>query len=139
MKKLTSLLALGALLILGGAGCPPLDTNSTAEEPAASPATSAPTASEETFTVAAEALGSGAVKVSWNTPADADPTSVFRVVHGNKPNPTYPGGYWFQRSDKTVREATLTNLPKGLRYLRVCEFKNNQCVKYSNELEVDVK
>lgn len=165
MKKATALLlATGGILALVGAGCnssqdqtqttdtntdqtqtstPSVDTstptNPTSDNPSSTEATAG-------FTVVVNPIASGA-EVSWTVPDSVSKTNSFRVMHSARPNPSFsstpdpksPNAYWTQYMNST-RTTTLNGVPKGKRYFRVCEFDTaaQQCVKYSNEVTVQV-
>ena len=147
MRKATAFLviALGTLTLVG-AGC-----NTTQEEVSKNEesATSTPTSTQATDTstsevadinASAEAVGNGTVSVKWTVPENFDRTKSFQVLHSSKPNPEHPTAFWFQYMN-SIRETELSNVATGTRYIRVCAFdlEKKECVKFSNEVQVDVK
>lgn len=134
-------LVLFSLLLIAGAGCAPAIAPPTNPEPAAPSPAEAGLAVEslKDFTVQVESLNPGIVKVTWNAPTPSDPDVTYRILHSAKPSPALPSAYWYQRSNAEAREAAIGKLPKGTRYFRVCEFKDNQCRRYSNEAAVEVQ
>ena len=140
MRKLATRLSLVATsLALIGAGCkyPPPGAPAANQESASPKALTQPL---NDFTVTAEALNPGIVKITWTAPATSGPNTAWRVLHSARPNPTLEGkAYWFQRSSSDARDASFGKLPPGKRYFRVCEFKNEKCARYSNEVIVEVK
>jgi len=94
---------------------------------------------DESFSVSAALTGANTVKVTWTTPSSLDPESVIKVLYGPRPNPDFGKDYWFERSNKDLHDATIPGIKPGITHFRVCEFKDNACVRYSNEVTVDVK
>ena len=151
MKKATAFLvtALG-VLALTGAGCSNTeegvnpneekDTNVTTSP--ATTETSGSTSTEEDYKIeaTAEALGNGMVSVKWTVPENFDRTKSFQVLHSSKPNPNHPTAFWFQYMND-ARTTELSNVTTGKRYIRVCAFdlSKNECVGFSNEIELEVK
>ena len=147
MRKATALLvvALGTLSLVG-AGCSNTEEQvNNKEENVSTEATSTPkneTASEENqeITATAEVLENGVVSVKWNVPENFDKTKSFQVLHSSKPNPNHPTAFWFQYMNN-IRSTELSNVATGTRYIRVCSFDldKKECVKFSNEIQVEVK
>ncbi len=146
MKKTLSSVAVASLLLLVGAGCAPLGTTPPETIPNP-PETITPDdidrpqeddAVVAEFDLTAEVLGSNQVKFSWELPSGMEEPESFRLVRGPKVDPVYPGGYWYQLLG-SKRETTWVSLPTGKQFFRICTFKDNACVAYSNSLEVDVK
>lgn len=156
-KKITALGVTLGLVVLLGAGCanPTIepgtnDNNPNTTVPAADQTTptattdqttteqTTPTETATTFTVTANATGDGKVNVEWTAPADLDRTSSFRVLNSSKSKADLSFAYWDQFMNVT-RSAELKNVHTGHRYIRVCEYKNETCVNFSNEVEVDVQ
>lgn len=150
MKK--QILALGAALgamVLLGAGCAAdfgnvdNSNNSNNDKTANSSEQSSPeTKNVETtneageFRMTIEAGSANTVTVNWTKPRNVSPASVYRVLDGSRPNPTV-AARWDQFTGNTF-SATITDAIAGHRYFRVCEYKNGECVQYSNEEEIDV-
>jgi len=135
-KKLPSLFAVFALIILMGAGC----QNATNEE--ATEGTDDETnleledLSEETgdeLILSVEDLGSGQVKYIWN---NSDNSSGYRMLHSARKNAENP--FW-QFVAPNTDEGIFYSVPTGTRFFRVCELLDKKCVNYSNEVELEVK
>ncbi len=141
MRTSLSYVATAALLVtLLGAGCQSLGSSTTEQTtPPTTPTSTGETTSSNSFTIAAEAQGKGAVQVRWSTPSDAKPNSVFRVVYGPNNAPSLPGSRWYARSSNDYHDATITGVPAGTMHFRMCEWNNNTCLRYSNEVLVEVK
>jgi|GEM_PF-1927600 hypothetical protein len=157
-KKITALGATLGLVILLGAGCanPSIlpgasDNNPNTTVPSADQTTppvvttdqtptdqTTPTETTTDFTVTVTPTGKNSVSVEWTPSANLDRASSFRVLNSARPNPESPKAYWAQYMNIT-RSAELKTVPSGHRYFRVCEYKNDTCVNYSNEVEVDVE
>jgi hypothetical protein len=149
MRKATALLvtALGVLALVG-AGCSntqeevnPNEEKGTATNTQPSENTQKPEEQAAAEIVAsAESLGNGVVSVKWTVPENFDRTKSFQVLHSSKPNPDHPSAFWFQYMN-SERATELSNIATGTRYIRVCSFdlEKKECVKYSNEVQLEVK
>ena len=135
-KKLLSLFAVFALIVLMGAGC----QNNTTEE--ATEGTDDETTleledlSEETdgeLILSVEDLGSGQVKYIWN---NSENPEGYRMLHSARKNADNP--FW-QFVAPNTDEGIFYNVPTGTRFFRVCELLDKKCVNYSNEVELEVK
>lgn len=93
----------------------------------------------EDFTATATASGPGTLLVKWQHPEVVEPGTTYRVLHSANPEPVVPGAYWYERSSPEAVEAEVPGVPSGHRYVRVCEYRNKECVKYTNTVEVDVQ
>lgn len=170
MKKYMSTFAVAAVaVVLLGAGCSgsdttdtadiggtmPTGTTSTNENPADYAAQSGVAGQTSAgFNVTAESLGDGKVKMTWTLPANFPAGSTVRLLHSGSEHPSFPttgkfNPFW-QQVTKTDAEYTFTNVTKGTRFFRACEFTESTCVgscefpdgrceNYSNEVTVDVK
>lgn len=142
----------GILLVLAGAGCSPSsgpltdDSAGTGDnEQATNPpgdnsnSTSQESTNQQTeFTVQAESTAVGVLKISWTAPSPAE-GSIYKILYGTREHPDYGRDFWYERSNPALRNAVLTGLKPTTYYVRICEFKNNMCVNYSNEVQVEVK
>lgn len=149
MRKATALLvtALGVIALVG-AGCSNTqeDVNKNEEQNTATSTTSTENnqnkeeAATSEIVASAEALGNGSVSVKWTVPEGFDKTKSFQILHSSKPNPDHPSAFWFQYMN-SVRSTELGNVATGTRYFRVCSFdlEKKECVKYSNEIQLEVK
>lgn len=138
-KKAGILLAtLGAFVLLG-AGCnnnqPATDNQNQNGNDTTTPTTTTGNNDQSGFGLTVEAMGSGVVKVSWTVPSDLDKNASIRVLHSGRPNSDKP--FWSQYMNST-REAEVRNVPTGSRYFKVCEWKDNNYGKCSNETEAEV-
>jgi hypothetical protein len=149
MRKATALLvtALGVLALVG-AGCSNTQeevnpneekATSTSEQPSENTQKPEEQAAAE-IVASAESLGNGVVSVKWSVPENFDKTKSFQVLHSSKPNPDHPSAFWFQFMN-SERTAELQKISPGTRYIRVCSFdlEKKECVKFSNEVQVEVK
>ena len=94
---------------------------------------------DDEFNLKVEALNPGIVKFNWDAPKTMDvKTETFILLHSAQPDPTHPGAFWYRKSG-VDREGTWGNIPSGKRFFRICEFKGNQCVRYSKTIEVEMK
>jgi hypothetical protein len=107
--------------------------------------TSTESTSTEELTVTVEKTAEGTIRVSWTAPENTPKTDSFRVLHSARQNVTFGTDqatqpFWFQYMN-SARSTELSNVPKGKRYFRVCEYDNQkqECVKYSNEVEFQVE
>ena len=150
MKKATAFLltALG-VLALTGAGCSNTEEGVNQEEQketAVSTSTAANTEQSGTSTeeykidATGESLGNGVVSIKWTVPENFDRTKSFQVLHSSRPNPSHPTAFWFQYMN-SARTTELSNVAAGKRYFRICAFdlEKNECVGYSNDVELEVK
>lgn len=145
MKKYLAGLAIPALLLLAGGGCQnlyPPNPENTSDSKTESPVSQNPPSSEtamDEFNFKVEALNEGLVKFTWDAPQGMDPkTETFLLLHSAKPEPVYPGAFWYRRV-ATDREGVWGNIPAGQRYFRICESKDGQCVKYSKVVALEIK
>ena len=126
---------------MAGAGCAPTEVANTNPETSL---TTEPLNQEQIpsddFAITANATEQkGVVNVKWTVPIDMNTKGGFRLLNSMRPNLDQienPFWYWF---NGTVREADWKNIPSGKRYFRACQFSDNKCVRYSNEVEVEVK
>lgn len=138
MSKKLALLASGlSLLILIGAGCQqPAEEQNT--DVASAPEVTA-LANADIFDLKVESPEPGMVSINWVAPADANAESFYRLVYGPNENPAFPGSRWFQRTDKTLRNAAIAELKPQTYHFRICEFNGTECVRYSSDVAVEVK
>ncbi len=136
-KKLLSLFAIFALVILMGAGC-----QNTAEEENTSEDLSdlsvletedVTEENEDGLILSVEDLGSGQVKYIWN---NSNNPEGYRMLHSARKNAENP--YW-QFIGPNTDEGIFYNVPTGTRFFRLCELVDKKCVSYSNEVELEVE
>lgn len=147
-KILSSFGGVLLLVLVLGAGCNKTDKTATpapqskpAEEIAIPDVATQPTneAPATDLKLTAEAKGNASVQFNWEASEDlAKRAVVYRIVHGEEPNPTWPSTYYFQRGPM-YREKLWMNLPLGKQNFRVCVVEGGQCTVYSNNVEVEVK
>lgn len=149
MRKTTLLLTSGAIaLLLGGAGCATptgnqvddsAGTGSTEQtDQTATDTTQSPDQTSTDFTMQAESTAVGVLKISWTAPSPAE-GSTYKVLYGTREHPQYGHDFWYERSSPALHNAVITGLKPTTYYVRICEFNNNACVNYSNEVQVEVK
>ncbi len=98
------------------------------------------TESTTTFMLTAEPGEKGTLKLKWVVPEDiAKDATAYRSLLSKNPNPEYPTKGWWYESGSTFREKNWTGLPSGKFHVRTCVVKNDACVAYSNDLEVEIK
>ena len=138
MKKILTLLFVPVLLLFAGAGCQgepspaPTSPSTTNATPHATPT------AEDEFNFKAEVFNPGIVHFTWDAPKAMDSrVETFLLLHSAKPDPTYPGAYWYRRSG-VDREGVWGNIPAGKRYFRICEARDNTCINYSKTVELDI-
>ena len=134
-KKLLSLFAVFALMILMGAGCQNIATQNEDEQiedlSFMEEDTTEETGNELILSV--EDLGSGQVKFIWN---NSDNPEGYRMLHSARKNADNP--FW-QFVAPDTDEGIFYQVPTGTRFFRVCELLDKKCVNYSNEVELEVK
>ncbi len=141
MKKWMPLAAALSAVALLGAGCQssqPVEDTTTPPTATSTEATTPETTGNVSLTEVTP-MGNGTVLVRWATPDDVDQASLFRIAYGPTENPTIPGSRWYARTSNKLREATITGVPAGKQYFRVCEWNGGKCAQYSNQFEVEVK
>ncbi len=145
MSKSVTLLALVPLaLVLLGGGCQQIYSPTPGATPpesqeSASTTANNPTTPGDEFNLVVQVLNPGIVKFTWEAPKDMDPkTETFFLLHSVKPEPLYPDAFWYRRSG-VDREGVWGNIPAGKRYFRICEFKDNQCIRYSKVVQSEVQ
>lgn len=131
-----------------GSGCNKTTTNTAGNllgnKPAETQNTSLPAVIQEQksggFTVTAEPKENGTLDVKFNVPEDlSKDAEAYRLLLSKEANPSWPTkGYWYELG-KTHTAKLWSGLPIGSRNLRVCVVKNDECVAYSNNAEVDIK
>ena len=142
MQKTIALVSSLATLVLLGAGCAGLAAMPSLNKQTQSTSTADipdPITYPVTLSATAESTSLGTVVVKWQKPETVAAGTSFRVLYGAKPEPMLPSAYWYERSSGNAVEAEINGVPSGKKYFRVCEFKNNACVSYSNTLEVNVE
>lgn len=90
-------------------------------------------------TLKAEVLGEKQVKFEWESDVKMGEDDRFVLVRDEMPNPMHDGKNFWWKQYYTVREAVWLSLPTGTMHVRLCVLKNDACVKYSNDVEVEVK
>lgn len=80
------------------------------------------------------------IKLKW-VPSDdvAKDAQAYRSLLSKDPNPEYPTKGWWYENGATFREKLWTGLPTGKFHIRTCAVKDDKCVVYSNDVEVDIK
>jgi hypothetical protein len=86
----------------------------------------------------AKQAGDGMVYFKWTASDEYKSDEGYRLVRGLEPEPKYPGNYWFHQA-KDAAHTTWIGLGGGKQHFRICQFKNNTCTAYSNNVEVDVQ
>jgi hypothetical protein len=134
-----------ALLLLVGAGCP---SNDTATKQDASEKNSGDTMMQEgvvkkdvsELTLSAQAIGDRKVQFAWQVPeALAAEAEGYRFSRGVEANPDVnTDGWWWERGP-AHRELEWEGLPTGPAHFRACVLKDDTCIAFSNDVEVDVK
>jgi len=133
-KKLLSLFAVFALIILMGAGCQKTTPEETMEEiDDLSFMEDEDTVEESELILSVEDLGNGQVKYIWNSSNNPE---GYRMLHSARKNAENP--FW-QFVAPNNDEGIFYNVPTGTRFFRVCELLDKKCVNYSNEVELEVK
>ncbi len=98
--------------------------------------------SNASLSLQVEALGGGKVKLTWDTDAALTDANRFIIVRSDKENPELtPKSYWIRQYRKN-RETVWGAQPVGTFHYRICLTENNQndtCVKYGNDVSVEVK
>lgn len=87
---------------------------------------------------AAAAENKGEVHLNWNTPENMS-GSKFQVTHSSTSGRTVADGAFWQNLPSSTTEYTWKGVPSGTRYFKVCELKDDKCVRTSNEVVVEVK
>ncbi len=134
-KKFLSFFTLFAVIILMGAGCQNtalvevedgLDDLAVFEDEYNDE-------EQSDLILSVEALGNGQVRFIWNK---SDNPGGYKLLHSSRPEAENP--FW-QNVMTDNDEATFYNVPTGTRYFRICEMEEKECVKYSNEVELNVE
>lgn len=136
-KKATLFVSALAVLTLIGAGCNQLAEQEKTDDTVV---TSTPVAATDSFALTAKATTPGRASFHWTIPADMNKADTFRVLNGSVENPTMVRAYWDQfSSDKSAAEFAIS--PTGSRHFRVCVFDltKNNCIRYSNDLQLEIK
>lgn len=143
MKKIALIIAPALALVLLGASCN--TTQNTTQETQTKPADNQTSTDNNTtpsnsgsIVLKAEALGNGQVKFEWTVPEQLKSEEGYAILRGTEPNPTYPSTYWYLMGS-AHREKVWGGLPTGTAHFRICQYKNNTCAGYSNDVEVEVK
>jgi len=86
-----------------------------------------------------EVLGNGEVKLVWAVGDELKETAEkYGLTWGEEENPDYPGRYWFWRGSDHF-EKIWSGFPTGTAHFRVCVLKNEECMEYSNDVEVEIE
>lgn len=161
MKHLVVTGSLLLIVALAGAGCPTdnptrtKDADAPAMEQPSTPDTSmeepntpaegsgvATSNAAEGFTLTATQQPGQEVKLSWNISDKLDESNRFIIIRDEKRDPEHTGKNFWVRQYYTNREYTWKNVPKGEQHFRICITEKNDidtCVKYSNDVEVQVE
>lgn len=90
----------------------------------------------------AEALGGGAVKLTWEAPTGLNESNRFIIVRDEMENPEHTGNNFWIRQSHLKREVVWEMNPTGTWRFRLCLTENDEkdvCTKYSNDVEVEVE
>ena len=86
-----------------------------------------------------ESLENGQVKLNWTVSDELKKIAEkYALTWGKDANPEYPGRYWFWRGPDHF-EKVWSGFPTGNAHFRVCVMQKEKCVKYSNDVELEVK
>lgn len=142
MKKAATYIATFGILALLGAGCAGggTPTNNTTTNnnggTTTTPTTTTSTGQNQSgFTVQVSPLGNRLVQVNWTAPSDVDQNSRIRVLRSERAGSNNP--YWnqFLPTTSTVQVRAATT---GTWYFKVCEFKDDQYGRCSEEVQTQV-
>ena len=75
------------------------------------------------------------IKLAW-TVKDLDTSSGFKLVKGEAINPVFPGNEYQYLSNPSVRSYLWKVDPATTYYFRVCQYSDNGCKAYSNNVKV---
>jgi hypothetical protein len=75
------------------------------------------------------------VKLSW-TVKDLDTSSGFKLVKGTAANPVFPGNEYQYLSNPSTRSYLWRVDPAITYYFRVCQYSDNGCKAYSNNVKI---
>src|SRR3989338_8965680 len=92
--------------------------------------------------LSAEALGSGAVKLTWTAPAGLNESNRFIIVRDELENPEHTGNNLWIRQSHLKREVVWDMVPTGAQHFSICLTKDDMkdvCREYSNDVLVEVK
>lgn len=156
MKILLSTLCL-SLLVLLSSGCGPKQAQEQAEKPdnpklpqeiidqipAPSDSTSVINPDLDTpvtdFRLEVETTGEQSATFSWQVPDDMiEDIDKFMMVRGDQPNPEHPSNWYWWRGP-SHRDLTWEELPTGTAHFRLCTMKSDECLEYSNSVEVTLE
>lgn len=90
----------------------------------------------------AQAVGNGAVELSWDVNDSIIHTDDAKVylLHGEKEGLEHDGNNFWWRHHYSVSEASWDNIPPGERYFRACFApEGDLCTNYSDALMIDVQ
>lgn len=137
-KKIISLLPAIFVIIILGAGCSPITNNESKKGDGSTNNKTGNQGSGE-ITIDVEAPGNNQALITWESSVEMNEDDRFVIVYSKNKNPVHNKvNYWWKQY-YTVREAEWNNLPTGTLNFRICVLKNDECVMYSNNAEVDVK
>ncbi|MCB9798992.1 hypothetical protein H6758_04695 [Candidatus Nomurabacteria bacterium] len=146
-----TLFAILLVFLISGCG----NTNQTATKPAADDARPTPERANNTtpvedatsmekesttsFLLKVDATNGQAITFSWEIPEEmAKDAEKFMFLRSTDPNPTYPTNwYWWRGPDH--RSLTWEGLPTGTAHFRVCVMSEEECMQYSNDVEVTLE
>ena len=90
----------------------------------------------------AQAVGNGAVELSWeidDSIVHTDDAKVY-LLHGEKEDLAHDGNTFWWRHHYSVTEASWDNIPPGERYFRACFApEGDDCTNYSDAIMIDVQ
>lgn len=132
-----------ALVMLLGAGCakttPNTVENKTGENKTGEVGKTTAVSASGLAITKAESATAGTLTVEFAVGGElAQGATGYRLLLANEANPTWPTqGFWYELGPD--HRSKVWRVPSGKRHLRVCAVKDNQCVEYSENLEVEVK
>lgn len=88
------------------------------------------------FALTGYALEEGGVHLEWKVPDNRREPDRFMVVRSEEPNPVHDGTNYWYRQDGSVREVDWKDVPDGTHNFRVCILEDDECVEYTNNLEL---
>jgi hypothetical protein len=148
MRKTAFAAATGlAAIVLLGAGCaevadtPDVQFQTKAAETAPAEVVKTPEAPTD-LVLTAENIGNRSVKFTWTAPAGLTDANRFILVEGIEENPVHDGKHNWYRQYYANRAVVWGNQSSGRHHYRICLTENsdeNTCVRYSNDVEVEVK
>ncbi|MBD3311500.1 MAG: hypothetical protein GF349_03320 [Candidatus Magasanikbacteria bacterium] len=89
------------------------------------------------FSLKAVSLSNGTVKLTWNIPENMAGESI-RIYRGPNENPGPTVNYWVNPGIG-AEEYTWNDLSPRTEFFRLCQWQDNQCVKYSENVSVEIQ